>query len=362
VQIPGNPIFKQQVFISVSFPCDALLAGTFSGTSVIFGAITGKHHPINHMKKHLLNKKHLLLLFLLIPFSLSAQQRDTIYLDEEHCMSSRDNAYLYLSLRDIKERGSNVTWTQDAYLMNTGELIASTPVKYYKNHTETQNPPHISYYFIHAKEHGQCKLFYKNGRLKQSNMYTNGYPDGGYETYHPNGRPEIQGSIKYREWIINNYFDSTGTDQLHDGNALISAYDEEFDRLVYREISGFVLKSSFYIDPDNGDSVYTYVHTSTKPGKTWNSFYRKLGRIQIPISEKRRHMGHTLKVAFVLLEDGTIDRVRALNTISPVVDQAVLTTIKNIEILKSPVVYNGKKVKAIYHIPFTIQWDGSIWL
>ncbi|MBC7388061.1 MAG: hypothetical protein H7329_02510 [Opitutaceae bacterium] len=221
-----------------------------------------------------------LVFLLLISIICSANPgSDTLFVNHHLHTVPRHKAQLFILKQDLKKSKEGLRWTQNTYFLN-GQLQSTCPVVALKDDPK------------HPRKDGVCKEYTSTGSLRKITTYAMGRKSGSYVDYYSNGHPRMIGRIGEDQKIyVHNIMDSTGKDQLINGNGLVCAYDTVFNYLTYFHVIESLKQHSFYIDSLTNDTVYTSMDTKPRTKSTNMDFDQTVIVTDLPYEKVKKFMG-----------------------------------------------------------------------
>ncbi len=222
---------------------------------------------------------------------------DTLFVNHHLHNVPKHKAQFYILKENFKKQKEGLRWTQNTYFLN-GQLQGTCPV------IQLKSEP------MHPRKDGVCKEYTINGNLKKVTTYSMGRKSGLYVDYYSNGQPRMKGSIGPDQKIyVHNIMDSTGKDQLVNGNGLVCTYDTVFNYLSYFHVVDSLKQHSFYIDSLTSDTVYTSMDTKLSTRSSNIDFDHTVIVTDLPYEKVKKYMGKKLYVICVVDENGKVTKL-----------------------------------------------------
>lgn len=268
---------------------------------------------------------------------------DTVYVTSKFVETEKANADYYIIKEDQKHSHHQNSWTENVFYLN-GQLMSSCHMIALKDLHDGQ-----------AMKDGFCQEYYPSGILKTQSHYKHGHRQGDFKEFFPNGKLSMTGKVdEHHQTYIYNMFDTTGKDQLDEGNGLVVSYDSLWECASYYHVIDSLKSHSFYIDRPSGDTIYTIIDTKIILKNGTADAGHAITISDLPYKYVKKHMGKRLHVACVVDENGKVIKVKKKNSISPELDHILMQKVKDTADFIPPTLKNGRRVKAVAHIPLLI--------
>lgn len=235
----------------------------------------------------------------------------------------------------------------------------------------------------HIAYEGIYRSFYKNGKKKQTAIYSNNLPDTLYE-YYPNGnlyrymtylnipKPDLR--IEY----IENVKDSTGKDLVVNGNGTAVLYDKDFKKVQETGNIKEGLRDGFWTGSyDNITFEETYQDGKLSSGKSTDDqnntiqykelliqpslkngiseFYKFIARnVRYPVSAYKSDIQGVVNLRYLVTADGAIENVIVLNNIDSRLSDEAIRVLGRAPKLQ-PALLRGRPVKTYVNMPVSFS-------
>ena len=315
-------------------------------------------------------KKIVFLVFsslILLFTSVSAQKQDLYFLKNNgDYVKNADSADFIRTVLE-PEKGSKLYPTKEFYMNETRKSYG---------YSSRIDPPLYEGTFLSFFENGTRKRYSKYAMGKIIDSTYNYYPNGKlYSTlfYKPSGDSSIV--------FLNSVSDSTGTAMVSNGNGYAVLYDEDFkyvtgkgnvkngkydgewtgeirtkDTLQYKEVyaEGKMISGT---SNDGKGNVYHYTTSEAKPTfkNGMKAYYEQIKwRMRYPHDLAAQGIQGVAQIKFVVLKNGDISDVRAINDVHPGLAKEAIRVIKEIKGWK-PGSHKGRPVNVVYFIPMSFS-------
>jgi TonB family protein len=302
---------------------------------------------------------------ILLGMNVYAQKQNTYFLKNNGDYVKQLDSADFIRIVQEPEKGSKLYFTREFY--------KSRRKKSY-GYSNTIDPPRYE---------GQFVSFFENGNRKQVMNYLHGKAADTVYNYFPNGvlystlfySQSGDSSIVYMEQLS----DSTGNSLVTRGTGHAVIYDEDFkyitgqgdikngkyngvwtgelrttDTLRYKEVyaEGKMLSGE---STDAKGNVYHYTTSEVKPHYKdgMDAFFNKIGKgVRYPTELAAKHIQGVAQIKFVVLRNGKISDVHAINEVHPGLAAEAMRMIKSVEGWE-PGIQKGRIVDVSYVVPIS---------
>lgn len=296
-----------------------------------------------------------------------AQRHNTYFISKNGENVKLLDSAAYIRVVQEQEKGSTLYPTKEFYRNGNKKSIG---------YSSRIDPP---------KYEGQFISFFENGSRKEMMTYVGGKIRDTAYSYFPNGK--LYSSIAYSRVkdsslvYIKTVRDSTGKDLATDGKGLAVFYDDDFkyikgkgnikdgkydgewigqlrggDTLTYKEIyaEGKMLSGE---SNDGKGNVYHYTVSEIKPNFKggMSSFYKYITHeVRYPRNLIYQRIQGTASIKFVILKNGEVSNVQAINDVNPDLAAEAIRVIKASKGWE-PGIQKGRKVNVSYVVPVSFS-------
>ncbi len=281
------------------------------------------------------NVKRLLLIIVLNIIGLSVVLAQNNYYDRDGKPALMHDCYYYSVSKSKYSEGD----TLKEYYCRTNSLKSVTVV-------DERGVPN-----------GSFLEYYENGNLKTKGRYEKARTVGTTSRWYSNGQMQIEfEGAKYNDVEkILNYWDSTGTYLVKDGNGYCKCHLNPFSKFDLEEHgkvvsgrrdstwTGFKKGMKYYIESysegnlmqgTSYDSIgnsyaYTEPFTPARPHNGLEAFYRQVSKnVKYPAAARKNGIQGKVYVEFVVEKDGSLSGLKAIKGIGGGCDEAAIDAIR----------------------------------
>lgn len=308
-----------------------------------------------------MKKIFLLVLFFSCSYLFSQELVKVVFLDSFKKVDYSENYQYKRIIKTIKD--SDLFSIEDYW--KTGELNSKVQVRDYEN----------------LIKEGVCELYHKNGVLSKKLNFKNDTLVGEFTSFYENGKIIVEGDYKKinneNKLLIKNYWDKNGIQKVINYNGVyevINGYGKLFigkikDGLFEGEWkttnndypknieiynNGNLIKGEL-IKSKNSKRKYNKTEVNPEPPGGINEFRNVFAKkLQKKCSKLNYKISGTLRIKFVVLEDGNLSNFIIVNSINDEVDNLAIDVLKEMPVWESGISY-GKEVKVYYTFPIKID-------